>query len=672
MARRCKLEPRPSARTVKLADGSVKTATGTVTATCALWQAEGHGTPLEFEAEFCVTELQGYDVIIGMPWLSHFNPAIDWSSGRLVVQRPGQGPAVLGRCSPKEPDERIEPEVAAVQQFSCSAISYAQMARSIRKGDIDFNSIELMRVRISEPEDATRAQRRTAGDSIASVDDTQPQDPQLRALLRKYAHLLPAELPSGLPPERSIVHRIELTNDAKPHAPPLRRYSPLEDEEIRKQVTKLVERGHARESTSPWGAMVLLAKKKDGSLRFCVDYRILNNQTLKNRYALPLADDCFDRAQGAHFFTKLDLHSGFWQIRLSEDSAPMTAFRTRFGHYEFTVLPMGLCNAPATFMHLMNSVLRKQLDRFVLAFLDDIFIYSKTREEHLEHIEEVLKELDSQKLYLKPSKCEWMKPEVEFLGHRIGREGLSVDPLKIDAVKQWPTPTNVPELRSFLGLAGYYRRFINNYSATALPLTELTKDDVEWKWADEQHGAFEALKLQLGSAPVLLLANPELPYVIHCDASGFAVGACLMQDQWQRPAARVVPVQQDEAGRDSLCSPRAGAAGAGVRVQQVAPLLAQRQAVHRVVGPPVAALLHHSAGSVSPPGALEGQAGRVRLHHPLHRGTEERSRRRAVTPLGPPDQGERCNTAGDHSHTGRVPGCRPGVRPGTGSRRRCC
>jgi transposase InsO family protein len=533
MARRCKLEPVPSARTVKLADGSIKTATGTVTAVCSLQQADGRSSPLEFEGEFCVTELQGYDVILGMPWLSHFNPAIDWSSGRLVVQRQGLSPAVLERCaSAKSEDERIEPEVASLRQLDCGSISYARMARAIRKGNIDLNSLEIMKVtRLSPEELAQPGKSHLLPHRLAGADADQPQDPQLATLLKKYAHLLPAELPPGLPPDRPIEHKIELTGDAKPHAAPLRRYSPLEDEEIRKQVMKLVERGHARESTSPWGAMVLLAKKKDGSLRFCVDYRVLNNQTLKNRYALPLADDCFDRAQGARFFSKLDLHSGFWQIRLAEGSAPLTAFRTRFGHYEFTVLPMGLCNAPATFMHLMNSVLRKQLDKFVLAFLDDIFIYSKTRDEHLLHIEEVLKELDAQKLYLKPSKCEWMKPEVEFLGHRIGREGLSVDPQKIDAVRQWPTPTNVSEIRSFLGLAGYYRRFISNYSSTALPLTELTKDEVEWKWQDEQRSAFESLKQQLSAAPVLLLANPDLPYVIHCDASGFAVGACLMQDQ---------------------------------------------------------------------------------------------------------------------------------------------
>ena len=320
MARRCKLETKPSNRTIKLADGSIKAAAGTVTVTVSL-QVASHGPPLEFEAEFCVTDLQGYDAILGMPWLSHFNPAIDWKTGQLVVQRP-QGSAVLRRYLTAAAEEYIEPEVAAVREIRCSAISYSKMAKMIRKDGIDPESIEIMRVR-------PNYQISSSLHELSAVSVEAEQDPQLRALHEKYAHLMPAELPPGLPPQRAIEHKIELTGNAKPHAPPLRRYSPLEDEEIRRQVTKLLERGHARESTSPWGAMVLLAKKKDGSLRFCVDYRVLNNQTLKNRYALPLADQCFDQAQGARFFTRLDLHSGFWQIRLDEASAPLTAFRTR-------------------------------------------------------------------------------------------------------------------------------------------------------------------------------------------------------------------------------------------------------------------------------------------------------------------------------------------------------
>ena len=395
----------------------------------------------------------------------------------------------------------------------------------LRKGLIDLSSVEMIRVRaVPTPEELA---------AVQTVAAANPQNPALKRLLAEYADVLPDKLgpiDPKAPSPGGIEHRIELATDAKPHAAPLRRYSPIEDAEIRRVVEEQLALGRMRESTSPWGSMVLLAKKKDGTLRFCIDYRVLNNSTIKNRYALPLADDCFDRARGARWFSKLDLHSGFWQIRLAEQSAAMTAFRTRFGHYEYTVLPMGLCNAPGTFMHVMNSVFRKQLDRFMLVFLDDIFIYSSTEEEHISHLREVLEVLRREKLYLKPSKCEWMLPEVEFLGHRIGRDGLAVDPHKVDAVKQWPTPTNVSELRSFLGLAGYYRRFLEQYSKVALPLTELTKDEVEWKWDEAEKGAFEQLKAMLTHAPVLRLADPELPYVIHCDASGYAIGACLMQD----------------------------------------------------------------------------------------------------------------------------------------------
>ena len=521
LARRCQLPLTPSNRTVKLADGATKAAAGTVTATCSL-QSEAHGPPLVFTAEFCVTELQGYDAILGMPWLQRFNPAVDWASGRLVVQQPGSAPVTLANHTPAA--ERVASELAATKDVDCSAVSYTQLMRLLSRNKADRTSFEVMAVRYDDP-------NRPRPDRLAAATAAQKaQDPDLTRLLEKYSDVMPDELPPGVH-ERGIEHVIELTGDGKPHAPPLRRYSPVEDEEIKRQVTKLLAQKHIRESTSPWGAMVLLAKKKDGGLRFCVDYRGLNNQTLKNRYALPLADDCFDRAHGALFFSKIDLHSGFWQIKLSDGSAPLTAFRTRFGHYEFTVLPMGLCNAPGTFMHMMNTVLRDLLDLCVLAFLDDIFIYSSTREQHLLDVEAVLQRLRQHKLFLKPSKCEWMLPEVEFLGHRIGKDGLSVDPQKIDAIKQWPTPTCATDVRSFLGLAGYYRRFISGYSDTALALTELTKDEVEWRWTDAESSAFEALKLQLATAPVLALADPKLPYVIHCDASGFAVGACLMQDQ---------------------------------------------------------------------------------------------------------------------------------------------
>ena len=536
-AKRCGLIPKPSGRTVRLADGTVRPSAGTVTANCSLRGQAGQS--LDFEAEFCVTELLGHEAILGMPWLSHFNPQVSWPIGRFVIsQPPPAGTITLTRYEPpsdgheeKYPVPSPAALLAAASSTKGQVISRARWAKMMRKGQLDLGSLEILQIKDTQ---SGRGRGGMTDLAAASADeDSKPQHPGLTALLREYADVSPDKLgpvdPSA-PAPGGIRHSIELLPGAKAHASPLRRYSPLEDAEIRRVVEEQLLLGRVKESTSPWGAMVLLARKKDGTLRFCVDYRILNNSTLKNRYALPLADDCFDRARGACVFSKLDLHAGFWQIPLDPASAAMTAFRTRFGHYEYTVLPMGLCNAPGTFMHVMNSVFRKQLDRFLLVFLDDIFIYSANEEEHLVHLREALEVLRANRLFLKPSKCEWMKSEVEFLGHRVGREGLSVDPHKVDAVRDWPVPKDVTQVRSFLGLAGYYRRFLANYSRVALPLTELTKDDVTWHWDPAEQTAFEELKRMLICAPVLKLADPALPFVIHCDASGFAIGGCLMQD----------------------------------------------------------------------------------------------------------------------------------------------
>lgn len=529
--RRCGLVLKPSDRTIKLADGTVRAAAGTVVATCTL-KATGAET-LTFTAEFCVTEHQDHEAILGMPWLHHFNPAVDWRTGRFVINRPSHpsGPLTLLRV--ESTPSKVSEEVQAIRDSNsrkCTPATFSQWNKLLRKGRLDLSSLELVRMR------PTVQGQPPEGLGAADTVSAAAGHPGLIALLNEFKDVAPEKLAAfdpTAPWPGGIRHQIELVPDAKPHAAPLRRYSPIEDAEIRRVIDEHMAAGRIRESTSPWGAMVLLARKKDGTLRFCVDYRMLNNKTVKNRYALPLADDCFDRARGARIFSKLDLHSGFWQIPLDPASAAMTAFRTRFGHYEYTVLPMGLCNAPGTFMHVMNSVFRKQLDRFLLVFLDDIFVFSSSEEEHLAHLREVLEVLRANRLYLKPSKCEWMESEVEFLGHRIGREGLSVDPHKVDAVRQWPTPTSVTEVRSFLGLAGYYRRFLENYSRVALPLTELTKDEVEWRWNADEQNSFDRLKTMLSSAPVLQLADPSLPYVIHCDASGFAIGACLMQDHGQ-------------------------------------------------------------------------------------------------------------------------------------------
>ena len=528
LARRAGLAIQPSSRVVRLADGTERSACGTVRASCILPSASASGAPLTFTAEFCVTRLKGYDAILGTPWLNHFGPVVIDTQRREVTVRPqGAGSAATLVLQAADDDTPREPPPTAAATLEeararCELLTQTAMRKEFKRQRIDLSSVELLRLRL-----------RPEGTPTLSAAEQRAEDPGVTALKAEFADVMPAELPPGLPKERGVEHSIELVPGAKPHAPPIRRYSPAEDAVIQQKVQEQLEKGHIRESTSPWGAMVLLARKKDGTMRFCVDYRVLNNQTVKDSYALPLQDDLFDRAQGCRYFTCLDLHSGFWQIRLSPGSIPLTAFRTRNGHYEYTVLPMGLCNAPSTFMRMMNTLLRGKLSRFAVAFLDDVFIFSRTREEHLQHLREVLELLRAQGLYLKPSKCEWMKDEVEFLGHRIGRNGLSVDPAKIDAIRQWPQPADASQLRSFLGLAGYYRRFIEQYSHVATPLTELTKDDAAWRWEAPQQRAFDELKQRLGAAPTLLLADPSKPYVLHTDASGYALGAVLMQDQGQ-------------------------------------------------------------------------------------------------------------------------------------------
>lgn len=267
--------------------------------------------------------------------------------------------------------------------------------------------------------------------------------------------------------------------------------------ELKDQLQELLVKGFIRPSSSPWGAPVLFVKKKDGSLRLCIDYRDINKVTIKNKYPLPRIDDLFDQLQGAEIFSKIDLRSGYHQLKVKEADIPKTAFRTRYGHYEFLVMSFGLTNAPSVFMDLMNRVFKQYLDSFVIVFIDDILIYSKTRELHCDHLRIVLQQLREKQLYAKLKKCEFWLEKVIFLGHIVSKDGIAVDPSKIESIKQWPIPKTVSEVRSFLGLAGYYRRFISEFSKIALPLTSLTRKTVKYEWTNDCQQAFQILKDKL-------------------------------------------------------------------------------------------------------------------------------------------------------------------------------
>ncbi|GKC46433.1 putative reverse transcriptase domain-containing protein [Tanacetum coccineum] len=256
-------------------------------------------------------------------------------------------------------------------------------------------------------------------------------------VVREFPEVFPEDLP-GLPPVRQ-----ELSN----------------------QLQELADRGFIRPSTSPWGAPVLLVKKKDGSFRMCIDYQELNKLTVKNRYPLPRIDYLFDQLQGSSVYLKIDLRSGYHQLRVRDEDIPKTAFRTRYGHYEFQVMPFGLTNAPAVFMDLMNRVRKPYLDKFVIVFIDDILIYSRNEEEHTKHLRIILELLRKEKLYAKFSKCDFWIRIVQFLGHLIDSQGLHVNPAKTEVVKNWTSPTTPTKIRQFLGLAGYYRRFFKDCKA---------------------------------------------------------------------------------------------------------------------------------------------------------------------------------------------------------------
>jgi hypothetical protein len=271
-------------------------------------------------------------------------------------------------------------------------------------------------------------------------------------------------------------------------------------------------------------------EKKDGSKRMCIDYRSLNEVTVKNKYPLPRIEDLFDQLRVASVFSKIDLRLGYHQLKIRLSDIPKTTFITKYGLYEFTVMSFGLTNAPTYFMYLMNSVFLDYLDQFVVVFIDDILVYSQNEQEHEEHLRKVLQRLWDCQLYAKLSKCEFWISEFLFFGHIINRDGLAVDPKKVAAILDWKAPKDVRGIKSFNGMAGYYWRFIKGFSKIARPMTALLAKKVEFKWTPVCQESFEMLKKKLTTAPVLILPDVHKPFSIYCDASYIGLGCVLMEE----------------------------------------------------------------------------------------------------------------------------------------------
>ncbi|KAK1643105.1 hypothetical protein QYE76_060910 [Lolium multiflorum] len=349
-------------------------------------------------------------------------------------------------------------------------------------------------------------------------------------VVNEFQDVFPKELP-GMPPDREIEFTIDLIPGTAPIAQPPYKMGPKELVELKAQIDELEQKGFIQESVSPWGTPVIFVDKRDGGKRMCGDYRNLNNVTIKNKYPLPRIQDLFDQVQGAGVFSKIDLRSGYHQIKIKKEDVPKTAFVSRYGHHEYLVVPFGLTNAPTIFMNLMNKIFMKYLDKFVIVFIDDILIYSKDKEEHAKHLKIVLQILREHQLYAKFSKCKFWLDSVEFLGHVITKEGIAVNPSKVQSVLEWKSPKNAKEIRGFLGMAGYYRRFIEGFSKIAGPMTKLLKKNTPFEWTDECEASFQTLKDKLTTAPVLAVPEPGKDYTVYCDASKNGLGCVLMQDR---------------------------------------------------------------------------------------------------------------------------------------------
>ncbi|GJT28496.1 putative reverse transcriptase domain-containing protein [Tanacetum coccineum] len=417
-------------------------------------------------------ELGSFDAIISMDWLARYQAIIVCAEKIVRIPWRNETLIILDEGSNQGNATRL------------NIISYTKTQKYMQKGFPIF----LAHVTAKEVEDKSEKKR---------LEDV--------PIVQDFPEVFPEDL-SGLPPTRQVEFQIDLVPGAAPVARAPYRLAPSEMKELSEQLKELSDKGFIRPSSSPWGAPVLFVKKKDGSFRMCIDYRELNKLTVKNRYPLPRIDDLFDQLQGSSVYSKIDLRSGYHQLRVREEDIPKTAFRTRYGHYEFQVMPFGLTNAPAVFMDLMNRVCKPYLDKFVIVFIDDILIYSKNEQEHKEHLKQIL---------------ELLKKE-EF-------EGIHVDPAKIESIKDWTSPKSPTEIRQFLGLAGYYRRFIEGFSKIAKPMTKLTQKKVKFEWGDKQEAAFQLLKQKLCSAPILALPEGSEDFIAYCDASKKGLGAVLMQ-----------------------------------------------------------------------------------------------------------------------------------------------
>ncbi|WZZ08421.1 hypothetical protein YC2023_094347 [Brassica napus] len=470
-----------------------------------------------------VLPMEAGHILLGRPWQSDRRVIHDGYANKHTFEFKGRK-TVLVPMTPKEV-QIDQLQLQKKKEIDLPAESTKQLNFYAKSGDVKRSLCSNLPILLF-----------IYKESLLTTTNIAPEYPsELVNLLQEYQDVFPEDSPNGLPPVRGIEHQIDFVPGSTLPNRPAYRTNPVETKELQRQVEELMEKGHIRESMSPCAVPVLLVPKKDGSWRMCVDCRAINNITVKYRHPIPRLDDMLDELHGSCIFSKIDLKSGYHQIRMKEGDEWKTAFKTKHGLYEWLVMPFGLTNAPSTFMRLMNHVLRSFIGIFVVVYFDDILVYSKSFNDHIEHLRAVLDVLRKESLFANLKKCTFGTDHLVFLGFIVGADGVKVDPEKVRAIQEWPIPKTISEVRSFHGLAGFYRRFVKDFSTIAAPLTEVIKKEVGFKWGEAQELAFQCLKEKLTNAPLLILPDFNKTFEIECDASGIGIGAVLMQEK--RPIA---------------------------------------------------------------------------------------------------------------------------------------
>lgn len=511
---------------------------------------------------FIIADTNCHDVVVGLSWMNLHEAKFDHSTNTLY----------FGECCASH---MSAPDIKTVPFTVAGALPLALHEHELQTSLNDIAGetplVRIHTMHAHEKLDVATVSRHefyrlvNDGDNVmvAAVKVMRPKPPSnneadFPEVVKEFADVFEKKDVPSLPEHRPYDLNIELLPNSKPTWGTIYNMSSDELAALKEYIDENLASGFIRPSKSPYGAPVLVVKKKDGSLRFCIDYRQLNKQTVKDRYPLPLISELLDRIRQRKLFSKIDLRGAYNLIRIKKGHEWMTAFRTRYGHFEYCVMPFGLANAPSVFQRMMNAIFHDFLDDFMVVYLDDILIFSDNVEQHNQHLRKVLQRLRENNLIAKGEKCEFFKDSIEFLGYVISNNGVHMDQKKVQSILDWAAPKKIKELQRFLGFANFYRRFISNYAKLTKPLTMLLKKATPYNWTSAQEESFQQLKAAFASAPILASVDFNAEFILETDASDYAIGAVLSQRDADNVEHPVAFYSRSQPGRAQLPSSRQG------------------------------------------------------------------------------------------------------------------